>query len=84
MALNEKIYEMIRHQPGIQRKDLVEQTGASVRTVARVISELLSGGKIERRGTHGMSAQNGRPIRGCSCAAPSQPLDAIKEGLSLG
>jgi ATP-dependent DNA helicase RecG len=50
-TLNEKIYEMIRHHPGIQRKDLIEQTGASVRTVAREVSELLSGGRIERRGS---------------------------------
>jgi len=42
---------MIRLQPGIQRKELIEQTSASVRTVARIVSELLSGGKIEHRGS---------------------------------
>ena len=50
-TLNEKICEMIRHRPGIQRKELIEQTGASVRTVARIVSELLSGGTIEHRGS---------------------------------
>jgi ATP-dependent DNA helicase RecG len=50
-TLNEKISEMIRQQPGIQRKEFIEQTGASVRTVARIVSELLSGGKIEHRGS---------------------------------
>jgi ATP-dependent DNA helicase RecG len=50
-TLNERIGALIKKQPGIQRKELIEQTGASVRTVARVISELLSGGEIERRGS---------------------------------
>lgn len=50
-TLNEKIYEMIRYQPGIQRKELIEQIGAAVRTVARGVSELLSDGKIEHRGS---------------------------------
>lgn len=50
-TLNEKVLEMILHQPGIQRKELIAQTGSSVRTVARIVSDLLSAGKIEHRGS---------------------------------
>jgi ATP-dependent DNA helicase RecG len=43
--------DAISRVPGIQRKELVEKLNISERTVDRCIAELVSGGKIERRGS---------------------------------
>jgi ATP-dependent DNA helicase RecG len=51
IPLGERIVEMVKLRPGIYRKDIIEETGVSVRTVARCIAELVSGGEIERRGS---------------------------------
>jgi len=42
---------MIRQTPGIRRKDIIEETGIPVRTIARCIAEVIAEGKIERRGS---------------------------------
>jgi len=50
-ALNEQLLELIRGFPGIQRKEIVDKAGVSERTVDRYIAELVSEGKVERRGS---------------------------------
>ncbi len=50
-ALSEQVVEMIRLTPGIRRRDIIEETGGAVRTVARCIADLVAEKKIERRGS---------------------------------
>ena len=50
-ALNKEFFALIQASPGIQRKDLVEKIGISGRSADRCIAELVSEGKIERRGS---------------------------------
>jgi len=50
-TLNKRIIEMIRQTPGIRRKEIIEETGIPVRTIARCIAELVEEGRIERRGS---------------------------------
>jgi ATP-dependent DNA helicase RecG len=53
-ALNEGLTRLlvtVQETPGIQRKELGGKLGISDRTLDRYIAELISGGKIERRGS---------------------------------
>jgi ATP-dependent DNA helicase RecG len=50
-SLNQRILFEISNSPGIQRKTIVESLGVPDRTVGRYISELVSAGLIERRGS---------------------------------
>ena len=51
VPLNERVAELIGKQPGVQRKDLATQLDVTEKTVGRYISNLVSEGKIERRGS---------------------------------
>ena len=50
-VLSERVVELIRLTPGIRRKEIIEDTGGAVRTVARCIADLVVENKIERRGS---------------------------------
>ena len=49
-ALKNRVLNLIREVLGMQRKIIVEKLGISDRTLDRYLAELISGGKIERRG----------------------------------
>ena len=49
--LKNRVFDLINEFPGVQRKILVEKLGVPERTVDRYLAELISGGKIERRGS---------------------------------
>ena len=44
-------YELIKRTPGIQRKDLITQSGCVASTVSRHIAILVGKGLVERRGS---------------------------------
>ena len=50
-ALSERVVELIRLTPGIRRRNIIEETGGAVRTVARCIADLVAERKSERRGS---------------------------------
>jgi ATP-dependent DNA helicase RecG len=51
VPLNKRIFEMIELKPGLKRKDLAVALDVTEKTISRYVSELLSAGKIERRGS---------------------------------
>jgi hypothetical protein len=50
-ALKQRILQIVVDNPGINRSGLVQRTGASARTIDRVIGALSADQRIERRGS---------------------------------
>lgn len=44
-------YELIKKAPGIQRKDLISQSGCVASTISRHIAVLIEKGLVERKGS---------------------------------
>ena len=51
VPLNQRIWELIKTKPGVQRKDIAVILSVTEKTVSRCISEFVAAGKIERRGS---------------------------------
>jgi ATP-dependent DNA helicase RecG len=50
-ALSSQILQLIKEHPGIQRKTIIDRLGVPARTTDRHLAKLISGAKIERRGS---------------------------------
>jgi ATP-dependent DNA helicase RecG len=50
-ALSSQILQLIEEHPGIQRKTIIDRLGVPGRTTDRHLAKLISGAKIERRGS---------------------------------
>jgi len=50
-ALSSQILQLIKEHPGIQRKTIIDRLGVPARTTDRHLAKLISGDKIERRGS---------------------------------
>jgi len=51
VPLNEKILELIKSNPGIQRKEIALKLNVTDKTISRYVSEMISDKIIERRGS---------------------------------
>ncbi len=51
VPLNERVIGLVHENPGIQRKELAVFLDVTEKTVGRYLSDLISGNKIERRGS---------------------------------
>lgn len=51
VPLNESVFDLIKHTPGINRKELAVSLAVADKTISRYISKLRSTGKIEYRGS---------------------------------
>jgi predicted HTH transcriptional regulator len=50
-ALSSQILQLIKGHPEIQRKTIIDRLGVPARTTDRHLAKLISGAKIERRGS---------------------------------
>jgi predicted HTH transcriptional regulator len=50
-ALSSQIIQLIKEHPELQRKTIIDRLGVPARTTDRHLAKLISGAKIERRGS---------------------------------